>query len=439
MASNWDSKSCVEMATCDLAADTMLDSCIDPSVRHTMDTFAFGAGGVHQWADVWKDNANGFAQVSAQVLNGTYVNNQEANKFSLKKALVHILEKQLSAFAAIYTIPDEDASLHDSFITEYLVVLLRQLGSEKSDFWRGIIKDAMLGAGYTLGQGLYLWDLFGRPSYFIDADLASMLEKTDISKLPTGLLRLPYISVVLRFPENLIGNFFGHAADYGTCVLALLVQHSDFRRFHVVAFNEYDPKESSPWHGAHVDFADADADMSFFDTLECYQENLVNFTQLNQPQLQQDDYEIPMYCESFMKYILSCLIYISTSEADALLMRGSPAYADWVNRIERRPKKKRKSAYKRLKAHKDDRRYYVGANLRLIDRHVSGELDAAGEPLGAGTHASPKMHWRTGHYHVYHTGRGRQNKKVLWVKPVLVNAPKKGLSGSESRVRYQVR
>lgn len=41
-----------------------------------------------------------------------------------------------------------------------------------------------------------------------------------------------------------------------------------------------------------------------------------------------------------------------------------------------------------------------------------------------GTHASPILHWRKGHMHTYLVGTGRTEKKIRWVEPVMINAPK---------------
>ncbi len=42
---------------------------------------------------------------------------------------------------------------------------------------------------------------------------------------------------------------------------------------------------------------------------------------------------------------------------------------------------------------------------------------------GAGTHGSPIMHWRDGHFRSQPYGEGRALRKVLWIESVLVNAP----------------
>jgi hypothetical protein len=46
---------------------------------------------------------------------------------------------------------------------------------------------------------------------------------------------------------------------------------------------------------------------------------------------------------------------------------------------------------------------------------------AARESLG-GTHASPRVHWRMGHWHTVLHGKGRALRRVDWFEPVLVNA-----------------
>lgn len=45
----------------------------------------------------------------------------------------------------------------------------------------------------------------------------------------------------------------------------------------------------------------------------------------------------------------------------------------------------------------------------------------SGESLG-GTHASPRVHWRRGHWHNVVHGKGRALRKLDWFEPVLVNA-----------------
>ena len=47
----------------------------------------------------------------------------------------------------------------------------------------------------------------------------------------------------------------------------------------------------------------------------------------------------------------------------------------------------------------------------------------AAEPGGGGTHASPRLHWRVGHYHTVLFGQGKQERRLDWFEPCLVGAP----------------
>lgn len=42
--------------------------------------------------------------------------------------------------------------------------------------------------------------------------------------------------------------------------------------------------------------------------------------------------------------------------------------------------------------------------------------------INNGTHASPRMHWRRGHYRNQRIGEGRNLSKITWIEPTLVNA-----------------
>lgn len=55
----------------------------------------------------------------------------------------------------------------------------------------------------------------------------------------------------------------------------------------------------------------------------------------------------------------------------------------------------------------------------IIGRSYVTQRDPDAEP---GTHASPRMHWRRGHFRRQAIGPGRAEHKMLWIEPVLVNA-----------------
>lgn len=57
---------------------------------------------------------------------------------------------------------------------------------------------------------------------------------------------------------------------------------------------------------------------------------------------------------------------------------------------------------------------------RWVGEHFKHERG----PSQGGTHASPEMHLRAGHWRDQPVGKGRSGIKQIWIKPVWVNAPK---------------
>lgn len=55
----------------------------------------------------------------------------------------------------------------------------------------------------------------------------------------------------------------------------------------------------------------------------------------------------------------------------------------------------------------------------IIGRKYATKRDPNAE---TGTHASPRMHWRRGHFRQQAFGIGRTEHKIIWIEPMLVNA-----------------
>jgi hypothetical protein len=55
-------------------------------------------------------------------------------------------------------------------------------------------------------------------------------------------------------------------------------------------------------------------------------------------------------------------------------------------------------------------------------RRVHTGPGVSGGAVGGGTHASPRTHWRRGHFSRRHVGVGRLEIRIVWIEPVLVNA-----------------
>lgn len=57
---------------------------------------------------------------------------------------------------------------------------------------------------------------------------------------------------------------------------------------------------------------------------------------------------------------------------------------------------------------------------RWIGKHYARKQIVGGLP--AGTHASPRMHWRRGHWRNQAVGEGRKDRRRTWIEPILVMA-----------------
>jgi hypothetical protein len=63
--------------------------------------------------------------------------------------------------------------------------------------------------------------------------------------------------------------------------------------------------------------------------------------------------------------------------------------------------------------------------MTFLDPRWLGRRVINGKPTHSnGTHASPHTHWRRGHNARRRCGKGREQTRVVWIKPVLVNGPR---------------
>lgn len=66
----------------------------------------------------------------------------------------------------------------------------------------------------------------------------------------------------------------------------------------------------------------------------------------------------------------------------------------------------------------------IGAKYKFkreVPQVVKGKfVHAPGRETG--THASPRMHWRRGHYRNQPVGPGRKERKNIWIEPCLIGA-----------------
>jgi hypothetical protein len=66
-------------------------------------------------------------------------------------------------------------------------------------------------------------------------------------------------------------------------------------------------------------------------------------------------------------------------------------------------------------------RYRLKREVRKIDKHGKFVADQPKRDLG-GTHASPRLHWRRGHFRNQAYGMGLKERKQIWIEPMLIGA-----------------
>ena len=59
----------------------------------------------------------------------------------------------------------------------------------------------------------------------------------------------------------------------------------------------------------------------------------------------------------------------------------------------------------------------------FFGRAYKAKLEGKAAPSQGGTHASPRAHWRRGHFRNQRHGTGMAEIRILWIEPVFVNAP----------------
>jgi hypothetical protein len=60
---------------------------------------------------------------------------------------------------------------------------------------------------------------------------------------------------------------------------------------------------------------------------------------------------------------------------------------------------------------------WLGKNFKSLTENDNSAMN----PTGIGTHKSPRTHWRRGHYKKVAIGKNRMDRKVVWIRPILVN------------------
>ncbi len=109
-----------------------------------------------------------------------------------------------------------------------------------------------------------------------------------------------------------------------------------------------------------------------------------------------------------IRYVINVLMYLSAVNAEV----------KFVNSKSLRTHGKAKDTIKGVKRYSVGEK--LGVRLKKFRNHVV-RYETDREESG-GTHKSPIMHIRRAHYHTYLVGKGRKDRRVKWLPPIVVNA-----------------
>lgn len=276
---------------------------------------------------------------------------------------------------------------------------------------------------------VYDWEKYNRPSYVLSPDLAEMLQYTKLDQLPVEDLRLPYPTLVLAPPERVMRELFGK----GNCL---------FVKEFISESGRYSWRVQLVPAVGHVTplgvFAMDDPKKTVAQVVEAAHQESVEDERVFQQRIR--DYpEFRALCGGYeflpkpdketlrrsLLFVCSCMVYATMSDADIILASDSPEYKAWAASLARyqftRKERSENEIHKRTGG---SLRFYLGRQIKIIDRHTIKDEDGYEERVG---HASPRLHWRSGHYRRSWHGSGEdKHTEIHWIKPTLVGVPQGG-------------
>lgn len=276
---------------------------------------------------------------------------------------------------------------------------------------------ALAVALFNMSRWHYLWSLYNRPSFVLSPDLSTMLQYTKLDGLPTDGLRLPYPILVLAPPGEDMIRLFNRAG----CIFVIEEENGDWHIGIQENNYKYSPlgifKISRP--GTTLN--------QVVETWELQEKEDENHRQIvrrfgweiNEPEDKQT-------VTIALNYVAACVIYATLPDADKLLASDSPLYAQWIASLQnQRFTKRERKEHKLFENRFNERRFYLGRTIKIINRHLIKEKDDE----KTGTHASPRLHWRSGHYkRVWHGSGEDRHTEIHWIKPTLVGLPQPGIT-----------
>lgn len=237
------------------------------------------------------------------------------------------------------------------------------------------------------------------PTYFVKRDLLDSLAATDYrDALDWVELELPHEAMLLMLPKGWLVTPEGHAMDW--LVLARLTEGEEYHVPGIVPRTRFTNTslvcggvawsvDTQAWYHYAINAKEAPT-VRFAELPGTYASD----TPMAVPELPGDD--------EFTRRMLTVALHV------VLYMLALP---DEVSRSK---------VVSRIKAKRDrPAKEFWSPNIVGFRYAIQREERAGG---AGGEHASPRTHWRRGHWTRQAYGEGRKLRKTLWIRPVLVCA-----------------
>lgn len=264
---------------------------------------------------------------------------------------------------------------------------------------------------------MYIYWLYGKKHFHIEDDLANMLVQTDVHKVDSSLLRLPYRSVYFTVPENLVEVEFPRGLFVGDVVKTFAIgayvyewTHSDGKReLEINAFikmRQGDLVGGSGMVGAVVPLNDGE---NIFDAIKdkFNSRAIVPFMKESPEDLFPDITKIIF--ERFSLLIVNVLLYLNSDKAivDDLGVSSNKIR----NKSRRRKEKRKKSSESYIRVGRsitiNNRQKKIYDKFNVLNSVGSSCREYRGQWIVRG-------HWRNQAY-----GKGLSKRKLIWIEPYI--------------------
>lgn len=265
------------------------------------------------------------------------------------------------------------------------------------------------------------WVRCGRRIYEVHPDLSWALQRTDLHDVLTDDLVLPTDAIYLELPNNLMipNQSTGNHPCQGAFILEEKLENTRFWRIILVGgANESDESKAITEKFGYDDaFFHYHIELSHKTVDECLDSQLsVNRGKIEREYVWRgqtyrvestpsggwyDNHEFVQVLRDTFRYVMNCVLYITTTESDVWFYEASKEYRDLKHRAMKAQGTKRKNLFEKLKRSTSHTRYILGSKTVIDRKRTKGTSDSTGKKITKGSMVM-------GHWQRYWVGEGRK-------------------------------